>query len=58
MGIAIGVASAILLFIVINLELPAKLDEMEDDVRSHTEGYKEGKTSVGDWIKSKFKRKP
>lgn len=56
LGMAFGIASAIALFVLINLEIPSGLDKIEEGVREHSEGYKAKKTSLGAWIKSKFRR--
>lgn len=55
-GLAIGFAGAVLIFVFLNLEIPDKLDTLEGEVREKTEGYRAKKTSLGAWIKSKFRR--
>ena len=56
MGMAVGIASAVCLFVIINLEIPARLDEVEGEVRDHTAGYQAAKTTLWLKIKRKFSK--
>ena len=55
-GVAIGIAGAVLVFIILNLEVPDRLDELEDDVRDGTDRYQNAKTSILTKIKRRFQK--
>jgi len=55
-GVAIGIGLAVITFVVLNLEIPDKLDDLEDDVRDGTDSYQNAKTSLLTKIKRRFSK--
>lgn len=55
-GMAIGIAGAVLVFVILNLEIPDKLDDFEEDVRDGTDSYQNAKTSLLTKIKRRFQK--